>query len=379
MILQLAVIILLLSILVILHELGHFLAAKLTKVRVEEFGLGYPPLAKKLFTWKGTLFTLNWIPFGGFVKLEGEMGEEAVDESTTKSKPEIKDGLEGPFYTKSASARLFVILAGAATNLLVGIIAFTIVFSVSGIPLLEARISQIAPNSPAAQANIPINVNVIELKFANQTISTLTTQEVITAVSEHRGEEVTIVTTGSCQQLNCDDARQEFTAKIRTAAETPANEGALGITFNSTIFFPWYEMPWRAGWYGILQTIALIQLTLFSLGQMIANLVVHRVVPADVTGPVGIVYQTYKMNVVKEGLLSILNYSGLISVSLAIMNVLPIPALDGGRAVFILLEKVIGKSRSMKLESVVTYGGYIFLLALIILVTIRDIANIIKG
>lgn len=374
MILQLILILGLLSILVILHELGHFLAAKLTRVRVEEFGLGYPPQARKLFTWKKTVFSLNWIPFGGFVKLEGELGEETGEVEKIESAAK-----EGPFYTKSALARLFVISAGALMNFLVGIIAFTIVFSVAGIPIPEARISQIAPNSPAAVANIPVNVNVTELKFANSVVSTPTTQEVIAAVSQHRGETVTVVTTGQCHNLSCDQQRQEFATYIRTSSETPTNEGALGMTFNSTVFFPWYEMPWRAGWYGLLQTISLARLTLLSLGGMLANLVTHHVVPAEVSGPVGIVYQTYKMNIMSEGWLAILNYCGIISVSLAIMNILPIPALDGGRLVFILLEKVIGKTRGRRLESVVTYGGYILLLTLIVLVTMRDIVNIFKG
>jgi len=374
MILQLLIILGLLSLLVILHELGHFWAAKLTRVHIEEFGLGYPPRARKLFIWRGTLFSLNWIPFGGFVKLAGELGE--AQPVKLKSSPGRQPG---PFYARSARARLLVISAGALANLVVGIVAFTIVFSVAGIPLTEPRISQIAADSPAAQASVPANVNVVELKFADKTIKTPTTEAVIATVNQHRGETVTIVTTGPCERLKCDQQTAEFTARIRLPEETSADQGALGITFNSTIFFPWYEMPIRATWYGILQTWALAELTLSSLGNMLVNLIAHRVVPEEVAGPVGIVYQTYKSNIINEGWLSIINYCGLISVSLAIMNLLPIPALDGGRAIFILLEKIIGRNKSMQLELVVTNGGYVLLLALIILVTMRDVWSIVKG
>ena len=108
--------ILVLSFLVIIHELGHFLVAKWQGVKVEEFGLGYPPKILSLFRWKGTLFSLNAIPFGGFVRMEGEYGEEETD----KKAPYSKDDKEQPFYAKSALPRLLIILAGPFVNFLFG-------------------------------------------------------------------------------------------------------------------------------------------------------------------------------------------------------------------------------------------------------------------
>src|SRR5258708_6019281 len=121
--------ILMLSLLVIIHELGHFLTARFFKIKIEEFGIGYPPRARTLFTWKGIPFTLNWIPVGGFVKMEGEDGSANEDNIQHKTKNSF-----GPFYTKPKWQRLIVILAGATVNFLFGVLAFSVIYSYVGIP-----------------------------------------------------------------------------------------------------------------------------------------------------------------------------------------------------------------------------------------------------
>jgi len=207
--------IIILSILVIIHELGHFLAARIMGMKIEEFGLGYPPRAAKIFKWKETLFSLNWIPFGGFVRIQGE------------------ELAEGVFHKFKASKRLIVILAGAAVNFIFGIVAFAIVFSISGIPspLEQPRISEISVDSPAATAKLPTDVNIIGLRIDGELIETSTTQAVVDEISAHKGETVSLVTTGHCQKSTCQEMAQEFEVYLRTTDETPAGQGSLGIVF----------------------------------------------------------------------------------------------------------------------------------------------------
>jgi regulator of sigma E protease len=372
-----------LSFLIIIHELGHYLFAKFFKVKVEEFGLGYPPLALKLFTYAGTLFSLNWIPFGGFVRMDGEEGgeEQAEEQKTTKSKTSTSTSLgEGPFYAKPRLARLAIVLAGAAINFLFGILAFSIFFSVKGIPNLlpNARISEVAQDSPAAQSGIPTNVEIRELKIGEQTYPIHNTDEVVSLITQHTGEHITMTTSGPCQDLKCDEQTAAFPVYVRTQSETPAGQGSLGIRFEPVVeqqFFPWYEMPFRGAVFGTQQALTLVVLIIQSLGQIGSNLFQGHV-PQEVAGPVGIFSEARKAGLFSHGFLEMLHFAGLLSVNLAIMNVLPIPALDGGRAVFMLAEIVIGKKRVQKYEGYLNYGAFAVLLALTFLITIKDIRQL---
>lgn len=366
--------ILLLSFLVLIHELGHYLAARWAKIKIHEFGLGYPPKAITLFTHKGTPFTLNWVPFGGFVRMEGEDGipEEKEGKKITK-----KIDVEAPFYTKSSFQRLVVILAGVAVNFVFGIIAFTIVYSAQGIPTLinEARIGAVAENSPAAEAGVPTDVNIIAIKDGEDIIPVSSNEEVIEAVAARYGKEVTLVTSGACQGLSCQEIAQEFTTYIRTEEEIPEGEGAIGIAFADQVFlfYPWYEQIFRGIVVGIQQAVMFGVFILISLAGLIKDMVQFGQVPNEIAGPVGIVHQAQTQGLFEQGWIMILNFTGLLSVNLAIMNLLPIPALDGGRALFILLEKIIGRHRVQRVEGYANYGGFILLIALIVLITARDI------
>lgn len=369
---------LILSFLVWIHELGHYVAARWAKIKVEEFGLGYPPRALRLFRKWGTDFTLNWFPFGGFVRMEGEDDHQSTSLVYSRS----SDGtFSRSFAHKSAWQRLVVVLAGAATNFLFGVVAFSIVFSVIGIPhpIPEARIGAIQPNTPAAAANLPSQVNVIAVRTAaGQTIATPTIEALVASVADLRGQTVTLVTTGPCQDIGCQESAQEFAVYVRTAVETPANEGAMGIVFQPVVFVfaPWYERPFRGAVYGTIQALGLGGEIIKGLGSLVINLVTKAEVPADLTGPVGIVHQAQQNNIFQQGFWSLLSFAGMLSINLGVMNVLPIPALDGGRALFIGLEKIVGRHRLSKVEDYAHYGGYIFLVAVIVLVTARDILRL---
>ncbi len=372
--------ILILSFLVLIHELGHFIVARRAGITVEEFGIGYPPLAMKLFTWKGTVFSLNWIPFGGFVRMAGEESEAEDEEQVSKGKKLST----GQFYQASSLKKLAVILAGAAVNFMFGVVAFSIVFSILGIPkeLTTARIGAVAPESPAAEAGLPAGVEVIAVTSENGEVTSISTsQQLITVITEYRGQTVTLTTTGPCQHTVCAESAQTFSVYLRTEAETPQNQGALGIVFESMIFqhYPWWQMPFRSVWYGIDQALSLGQQILMALGSIVTDVFRSGSVPDELAGPVGIVHQAQSSGLFSEGPLALLSFAGMLSVNLAIMNVLPIPPLDGGRALLLLLEPLISKQKRLKIEYYANYSGYVLLLGLIIFITFRDISRVFLG
>lgn len=368
--------ILVLSFLVIIHELGHLFAALWSKVKVEEFGIGYPPKVWTLFTWKNIPFTINAIPFGGFVRMAGE--EPGAPQSEKK----------GQFTAASIPHRIVIVLAGAAVNFLYGVIAFSILFSVIGIPtqLESARISAVAPDSPAALAGIPVDVDIISLRAPRGegepepvNVSVKSSAEVIEFVKQNQGKTITLVTTGHCEGTTCAESAQEFQAYIRTIEETPAGQGSLGIGFTEYgyQFYPWWEMPFRSSYFGVQQAVLLGKEILFALKGLGSSLFTSGSLPSELAGPVGIVDQAQSAGLIDDGWIAIISFSAMLSINLAIMNILPIPPLDGGRAVFILLETVLQRKHLDKLEYWSNYGGYIFLLGLIVIVTLRDVWRII--
>lgn len=374
---SITVFILILSFLVIIHELGHFLAAKWAKIHVEEFGLGYPPRALKLFTKWGTLFSLNWIPFGGFVRMEGEDGESSDEESAEPALSK-KKRKGAAFYEKSAAVRLVVILAGATVNFVFGIVAFAILFTIVGIPN-GAIIDSVAVDSPAAQAGINPDTAITGFRVEGQTTSVRSSAEIIGFIERHRGQTVDVITTGPCQENSCGEVQEIASAYVRTVEETPSDQGSLGVRFRSeyTKFYPWYEMPFRGAALGTVQALGLGWLILQALQDLVADMFTRGAVPQDIAGPIGIVDQANSSEIFTQGPLALLSFAGMLSINLAVMNVLPIPALDGGRALFIVLEKLIGKKAIQKVEAVANYGGFIFLIGLIVIISARDVFRIV--
>lgn len=372
--------ILILSFLVIIHELGHFLLARKHKVRINEFGIGYPPKALTLFTAFGTPFTLNWIPFGGFVRLEGEDGAESAADTATVSK---NNGLE--FFKVGMWQKLSIVLAGPVVNFLFGIIAFAIVFSVTGIPqplVNQARIEQIMAGSPAELVGLEKGSNIIGfITVDNQRVSTPGIKDVQTFVAAHKGQDIQVVTSGVCSGVQCDAAEHIKQIHLRSDEEIPEGQGSLGVIFSDYYLqrYPWYLMPLYGSWYGLTQAIELGWMMLQALGMVVTNLFSGGGVSADVAGPIGIVHQAQKSNILSSGWMMGLSFAGMLSINLAIMNVLPIPALDGGRAFFILLGGLIGRKRIEKIENYANYGGFIVLVGLIVLISLRDIHRIIQG
>lgn len=375
-ILQIIIFVLVLSFLVIIHELSHLLAAKWAKIKVEEFGIGYPPRAFKLFHWGKVLFSLNWVPVGGFVKM---LGEEGPDDEANK-KDDDEDGL-APFYRRSRKKRLVVILAGVAVNLLFGLLAFAVIFFIKGIPtpIEGARIGLIAPDSPAEQVGLIVDSEIRTIAFGEEVKEVKTPLDASDFINAHKGHEVVVTTTLACETTVCPEETKQFVVKLRADADIPNGQGSLGIGFTDFVYvhYPWYEMPWRSMWFGVNQALFMVLMIVLALVGMVGQLI-NGVVPQDVAGPIGIIDQAAASGLFSEGFLAILNFAAMISINLAVMNLLPIPALDGGRAVFIVLEKFLGKKKINKIEGYANYGGMILLLLLIVLITIADVGKIIR-
>jgi regulator of sigma E protease len=356
----------LLSVLVLVHELGHFIAAKKLGVVAEEFGLGLPPKVRKLFTWQGTEFTLNWLPLGGFVKMRGEDRET----STINHQP-LNIEAAGFFYAQKPWKRAIILVAGVFMNLVLGVAAFTAVYTVLGIP--EERnvvvIDGVAPNSPAELAQLRQNDVVNGLRVAGNELPVARTNEFIDFINAHRGEEITL-------NIKRGQENKEIAITPRVESETPAGEGALGVAISNIQFihYPWWQMPFRASVTGFKEALAWGRNIVEGLGKMVSDLIVHGKVPDDVAGPVGIARITGE--VAKRGWIPLFQLAGILSINLAIVNILPIPALDGGRLLFLGIEKLRGKPMDPNKERLIHLAGYAVLLGLIVLITIRDVMKV---
>ncbi|MDQ5951705.1 MAG: Peptidase protein, partial [Patescibacteria group bacterium] len=273
-------------------------------------------------------------------------------------------------------------LAGATVNLVFGIIAFAAIFSYIGIPepISEARIGYISPDSPAATAGLSTNTEIIGFKTSadGELITTSNTADVIAFVQENKGREVIVVTSGQCDGTQCDYSVTETPVYLRSAEETPENEGSMGVAFDSVIFihYPWWQMPGKATLYGLQESLNLGREILKALSKLGTDLVQKRQVSSELAGPVGIVHQAHSAGILNQGFIMILSFAAMLSINLAIMNVLPIPPLDGGKAVFTILEAVFSRKHLYKIEYWFSYTGYFLLMALILFITARDVIKL---
>lgn len=380
---EVIIFILILSLLVVIHELGHFFAAKWAGVKVEEFGVGYPPRAITLFKWKGTPFTLNWIPFGGFVRLAGDDAEtiekdldssqsySAQSDSSKASAHQEKLGkMQSKNYRdKSRFKRMVIILAGATVNILFGMFAFTLVYSIAGIPdaLPYPEVEEIAENSPAQEAKLELQDQL--LKVADQ--ETRSAGAFISEIGERRGQTVLIT-------ISRDGQERELEIYVRNLDEIPEGQGAIGVVLTDfrVVRYPWYIMIPKSIELGVRDSLSFAGMILSELGKMASRFVQTGETPAEIAGPVGIVHMAQRQEVFDQGPLVVLNFSALLSINLGVMNLLPIPALDGGRAMFIILEGILGKKRRARWELRANMAGMILLLGLILLISVNDVVRI---
>lgn len=340
-----------LSVLVLVHEFGHFFMARKTGVKVEEFGLGLPPkiIGKKI---KGTIFSLNWLPIGGFCRLYGEEEEGKGKEAFNNKKPWQK---------------MLVVIGGVLMNIVLAVVVFSIVYSILGVPreTTKVKIVEISKNSPAEKVGLKVGdwiekVNDVTVKKNN---------ELTDEVAKFKGKTVKL------KIYRPNKTEKELSIEVRE--NPPAGEGSMGVVISSTetIKLPWYRF-YEGIYEGFKEAYFWGKIIFDGVFKMIGGLFTGHI-PKDVSGPLGM-YQATSSIKKNQGILAVIHFFGIISVNLAVVNILPFPALDGGRIIFVLYEMIFRKKANPKFEIAVNNIGMIFLLGLILLITVGDVGRLIK-
>ncbi len=334
-------------VLIIAHELGHFITAKAFGVRVDEFGLGFPPRLLSV-KWGETRYSLNAIPLGGFIKMAGE---EDPEESRSLA-------------AKSTGTRLLVLSAGSLMNALLPLLLFSIAFMVPhNLVVGQVSVQEVMTGSPAAGAGIEPGDTF--LRANGEPVRNI--GDLHRYVQLNLGKETTIL-------LERSDATTEE-VRVIPRWRPPEGQGAIGVvvtTLNPTVVSN-HEPFWRAIPLGVKECIETFVLFKNAIVSMFIG-----TVPLEVAGPVGIAQITGE--VARAGISPLLEFAAFLSINLAIINMFPIPALDGGRIAFVLLEWVRrGRRISPKAERQVHLIGFIMLMAAILVVTYNDIIRIISG
>ena len=348
---SLALFVLAIAALILIHELGHFLVARLFKIEIEEFGIGFPPRAITLFEAGGTKFTLNWLPLGGFVRPKGE------------NDPTVEGGLAAA----SPWARITVLIAGPAFNIITAIILFAIIFARVGMPSLTSgpvEILEVAPDSPAAAAGLLAGDLILQV---NETIidGSQTLQESIQA---SLGQETTLI-------VQREGGTEEITLTPRT--DPPPDQGAIGIVMRiATDMRP--VPPGEAILLGAGAVYEQIR-TLITLPASLAQGTVATE-DARLVGYKGMfdIYQNLRETEVEAGTpagVGTLFFAATISVSLGLLNLLPIPALDGGRILFTLPEILFRRRIPPAYESMINVVSLALLLLLMLYINVQDFVN----
>ena len=336
-----------LIVLVLVHECGHYFSARAFGVKIEEFGLFFPPRLWS-FTRKGTRYSINAIPIGGFVKLAGE------------EDPDVP----GSLASKKPWVRIIVLAAGSIMNAILPIILFSLAFMIPhNVVKGEVVVQEVAPGSPAEEMGIQAGDTILVVN--GKTVEGLV--DVITEIHLKLGQEIEMVVEHS-------DATRE-TIMVVPRWQPPEGEGAVGIlsavpdaTTVKESFPFWEAIP--KGFTECIDTYVLYKNGIISL--------IIGATPATVAGPVGIAELTGEA--ARAGFSYLLQFAAFFSINLAIINIFPLPALDGGRIVFVVLEWIRGGKRiSAKVEGLIHTAGFFLLIAAMLAITYQDIARIIAG
>ncbi len=359
--------IIILAILVLVHEFGHFIVAKKSGIRVDEFGLGFPPKiwSKK---WRGTLYTLNAVPFGGYVKI---FGEDAHSEEIQNEEDKKKSFVYKPKWIQAA-----VLVAGVTMNIIFAWFVISIGFLI-GVPAssdyggfgkvsdVKLTVVEVMQDSPAGKAGL-ISGDVINKVSAGDVVLTsedLTPEKVRSLITSSQSQTIDIE--------YIENLTQKF-ASITPSLEIAPGKRALGIVMDSTgiIKLPLYLAPLE----GVRTTGIVIQNTAVGLYNFFAGVFSFESDFSQVSGPIGIAKVVGEAN--KLGFVYLLTLTALISINLAIINLLPFPALDGGRLLFVLIETITRRPINAKFVKWTNAVGFAFLLLLMVAVTVHDIWKI---
>lgn len=338
---------LILTPIIFIHELGHFVVARLFNIRVEEFGLGFPPRAVTLFKRNGTIYSLNWIPLGGFVRPAGE------------DDPSIPGGLAAA----SKTARFFTLAAGAFFNFILAFVIFWVAFMLG--PSAVA-VENVVPGSPAEAAGLQpgdVIVEVNDLPVENSGI-------LVEAVTANAGDQIELLVERAGEPLTLTMVPRE------PGTYDPTQEGPIGIGLAHQSSRRWALGPLESVTESVQSIWQIIDLTVRAPIMLVRGDISAE--EARPVGPVGISQiagQTAQYTAATGDWFQLLRITAFISVALGFTNLLPIPALDGGRILFVLLEAVRGRRIEPEREGMVHLVGMLFLLGLMFLLIIQDIAN----
>mgnify|MGYP000316939231 CR=1 FL=1 len=351
--------IIILSTLVLVHEFGHFIAAKKSGVLVEEFGIGFPPrlLSIKI---KETIYSINLIPLGGFVKLYGEEYKEISQKPKFKSQ-KLKNKA---FAYKNPWQKILIIVAGVVGNFFLGWFLISYLFT-QGVPIPANKVivEKVQDKSPAKIANLQPKDAIYALKVNEKIYSIKTSTDLISLTKKYGGKKIT---------LYVERAEKKFKTTIIPRTNPPKNEGPLGVVITSFVEkkYPWYQAPY----YGLIHAAKITQKIISELSKTLIQIITFKKPSVDVSGPIGIA--RFTSEAVKFGHKAIFELTALLSLNLAVVNLLPFPALDGGRLIFALYEAITKKRINKKLESYLNLFGFIFLITVAILISINDILKI---
>ena len=340
------------GVLVFIHEFGHFLMARLSHIEVEEFGFGYPPRMVKLFHWKGTDFTLNWIPFGGFCRMKGENGETVEP---------------GSFPAAAPRKRLLTLLGGPVMNLLLGAILITILITkVGASDTTRIQVVYVAPDSPASTANLQVGDLIQAVN--NTAVTDMDSLSSLIQLNLDKPTELTIFR-----------GNEKMAVELTPRSNPPEGQGAMGIT----IGYPTVKVS-------VIQAIPAAFLSTLDQGAQLillpVKLITGQVAPssARMVSVKGL-YDIYSQVQTEDaqapnnaGNVNTLNFLAILSVALGWTNLLPIPALDGGRILFLLPELLFRKKMRPELENKINFIGFSLLMLLMVVLIINDFINPIK-
>jgi regulator of sigma E protease len=346
----LLIFLLVISVLVFVHEAGHFFAAKRAGMRVDEFGFGFPPRLWG-FKWKGTRYSINAIPFGGFVRIFGEEGEH-------RRAP-------GSFGHSGWLAQLSVVLSGVCMNFLLAVVLLMACnFFGLRVGLFDAQttaratdrrvqILQVAPDSPAAVGG---------LQPLDQILGFNTPEEVQQFAFAHVGERVALSVRRGTATLN-------IPLTLRTTVGPGQGPIGISLALTGVVRYSWRESIVR----GIVDAWQLFTATVAGYWGLLASLFTTGSLGADIAGPIGIAALTGQA--ARVGFTYLIQFVAMISVNLAVLNILPFPALDGGRAVIVALERIRRRPLNETVERALNTFGFAILLALMVAVTVKDVVQ----
>tara|TARA_B100000745_G_C20154862_1_gene395760 strand:- start:8318 stop:9427 length:1110 start_codon:yes stop_codon:yes gene_type:complete len=358
-----------LVILIVVHELGHFLMAKFFGIRVEEFGIGYPPRAFTIGTFGHTTYTINWLPFGGFVRIFGERLDEEYTDIERKQ----------AFIHASKIKQAAVLFAGILFNLVFAWFLFTLTL-LMGAPTavdeseaagLETRliVSSVVVGSPAERAGLVVGDHIIAIKTPESTLETLLPTQAAAFIQERAGKQITV-------SYIRDSEAQEIENVIVTPAHgvlsdtpgTPAVGISMALVADKSLSF------WQAIIGGFTSTLVALKTVTLGLGAFIVSAVTGNADWAQIAGPVGIAGLIGEASSI--GVVYLLYFTAFISVNLAVINLIPLPALDGGRLLFVFIESLIRRPINEKIGTVFNVLGFTLLILLMVVVTYNDIARL---